>query len=277
MATNRTALQRFSGGVRRQLLWILISFGVCTALTWYYREGVFAFLLAPSRGMLGPNGVPIFTAPTEMFSATMLLSITGGIIGSLPMVMVGFSRLLIPFLLSGERRFIFWFFLPTALLCAFAGLAFAYYALLPAGLNFLLGFGAGIATPMIRISEYMGLVTRMLLLMVVAFELPLMMYAMSRLRVVSHQRMRRIRKFVPFAALFFAIMITPPDGATTLIIALPLTVLYEVGLLLAWMGRPREQTRRNSLRMALIEAVFLSVVIAGVVAILWYAGVLGGG
>ena len=277
MATNRAAaLQRFSSGVRRQLLWILISFGICAALAWYYREDAFAFMLAPSRGLLSPTGGPIFTSPTEMFSATIRLSVTFGIIGSLPMVMVSISRTLIPFLLSGERRFIFWFFLPTALLCAFAGLVFAYYALLPVGLNFLLNFGAGVAAPMIRISEYMSLATLMLLWMAVVFELPLMMYVLSRLRVVHHSRMRRIRKYVPPTALIFAAIITPPDGLTTLLIAFPMWMLYEVGLFLAWMGRPREQTRLNTLRTALIEAVFLSVVMAGVVGLLWYAGVIGG-
>jgi len=233
-------------------------------------------MLAPSRGLLSPTGGPIFTSPTEMFSATIRLSVTFGIIGSLPMVMVSISRTLIPFLLSGERRFIFWFFLPTALLCAFAGLVFAYYALLPVGLNFLLNFGAGVAAPMIRISEYMSLATLMLLWMAVVFELPLMMYVLSRLRVVHHSRMRRIRKYVPPTALIFAAIITPPDGLTTLLIAFPMWMLYEVGLFLAWMGRPREQTRLNTLRTALIEGVFLTVVMAAVVGLLWYAGVIGG-
>ena len=87
----------------------------------YFREDVFAFLLAPSRGLLSPTSQPIFTAPTEMFSATIRLAVTGGIVAALPVVLVGFSRMLIPLLLPSERRFIFLFFFPAAALCFVGG------------------------------------------------------------------------------------------------------------------------------------------------------------
>jgi sec-independent protein translocase protein TatC len=109
--------------------------------------------------MLSPTGSPVFVAPTEMFAATIRLAVAGGIVAALPMVLVGASRLLIPLLRSDERRFIFFFFFPAAMLSFLAGVTFAYYILLPAGLNFLLGFGTNIATPMIRISEFMSLAT----------------------------------------------------------------------------------------------------------------------
>ena len=274
---NSGALQRFSRGVKRQLLWVFIALGIGFGLTLYFREDVFAFLLAPSRGLLSPTSQPIFTAPTEMFSATIRLAVTGGIVAALPVVLASFSRLLIPLLLPSERRFIFLFFFPAAALCFVGGVSFAYYILLPAGLGFLLQFGTNIAAPMIRISAYMSLATSMLLWMGIVFELPLGMYVSSRLRMVSHTQWRKIRKYVFPTAIIFAAIITPTlDGLNVMLIAIPMTVLFEVGLALAWVGRPVEGRRFGALWVVAVEAVFLFVLIAGVVGTLWYAGVLGG-
>ena len=274
---NSGALQRFSRGVKRQLLWVFIALGIGFGLTLYFREDVFAFLLAPSRGLLSPTSQPIFTAPTEMFSATIRLAVTGGIVAALPVVLASFSRLLIPLLLPSERRFIFLFFFPAAALCFVGGVSFGYYILLPMGLGFLLNFGTNIATPMIRISAYMSLATSMLLWMGIVFELPLGMYVSSRLRMVSHTQWRKIRKYVFPTAIIFAAIITPTlDGLNVMLIAIPMTVLYEIGLALAWVGRPVEGRRFGALWVVAVEAVFLFVLIAGVVGTLWYAGVLGG-
>ena len=274
---NSGALQRFSRGVKKQLLWVFIALGIGFGLTLYFREDVFAFLLAPSRGLLSPTSQPIFTAPTEMFSATIRLAVTGGIVVALPVVLASFSRLLIPLLLPSERRFIFLFFFPAAALCFVGGVSFAYYILLPAGLGFLLQFGTNIAAPMIRISAYMSLATSMLLWMGIVFELPLGMYVSSRLRMVSHTQWRKIRKYVFPTAIIFAAIITPTmDGLNVMLIAIPMTVLYEIGLALAWVGRPVEGRRFGALWVVAVEAVFLFVLIAGVVGTLWYAGVLGG-
>ena len=274
---NSGALQRFSRGVKRQLLWVFIALGIGFGLTLYFREDVFAFLLAPSRGLLSPTSQPIFTSPTEMFSATLRLAVFGGIAAALPVVLASFSRLLIPLLLPSERRFIFIFFFPAAALCFVGGVSFAYYILLPAGLGFLLQFGTNIAAPMIRISAYMSLATSMLLWMGLVFELPLAMYTLARLRLVSHTQFRRFRKYVPPTAIIFAAIITPTiDGVNVLLIAIPLTGLFEIGLALAWIGRPVEGRRFGALLVVAVEAAFLSALIAGVVVTLWYAGVLGG-
>jgi sec-independent protein translocase protein TatC len=226
--------------------------------------------------MLSPTGSPVFVAPTEMLSATIHLSLMGGLVASLPVIAVGFWRLLIPLLPSGGRRLALFFF-PAVLLSYLAGAAFAYYALLPAGLGFLLQFGTNIAAPMIRISEYMSLVTAMVVWLGILFELPLVMFLLAKLRLVPHTRFRKYRKFVPVTAFILAAIITPTfDVVNQVLVAVPLIVLFEIGLFLAWVGRPVERKRWGSLWIAAVEAVFLFVLIAAVVALLWYAGVLGG-
>jgi sec-independent protein translocase protein TatC len=226
--------------------------------------------------MLSPTAFPVFVAPTEMLSATIHLSLMGGFVTSLPIITVGFFRLLIPLLPPSERRFALFIF-PAVLLSYLVGAAFAYYALLPAGLGFLLSFGTNIASPMIRISEYMSLVTAMVVWLGLLFELPLVMFLLSKLRLIPHTRFRKYRKYVPVTAFILAAIITPTfDVVNQTLVAVPLIVLFEIGLFLAWLGRPVERKRWSSLRMALIEAVLLYSLLALVVILLWYTGVLGG-
>ena len=225
--------------------------------------------------MLSPTGEPVFVAPTEMLSATIHLSLQGGLVSALPVISVGAFRLLIPLLPSGGRRLAFFFF-PAVALSYLAGAAFAYYALLPAGLGFLLSFGTNVATPMIRISEYMSLVTGMVVWLGLLFELPLLMFLLAKTRIVSHTRFRKYRKFVPVTAFILAAIVTPTfDVVNQTLVAVPLILLYECGLLLAWAARPVESKRLGSLWIAVVEAVFLFVLLAVVVAA-WYIGVLGG-
>jgi hypothetical protein len=130
-------------------------------------------------------------------------------------------------------------FLPAILLCYLAGVSFAYFVMLPVGIAFLLHFGEGIAVPTIRISEYLSLVITLIFWLGVIFELPLLIFLLAKLRLVSYQRFKRVRKFVPPAAIIISAILTPTmDIVNQLLLAGPIIVLYEVGLMLAWLAQP---------------------------------------
>jgi hypothetical protein len=143
-----------------------------------------------------------------------------------------------PLLKRNERRLVA-LFLPAILLCYLAGVSFAYFLMLPVGIAFLLHFGEGIAVPTIRISEYLSLVITLIFWLGVIFELPLVMLLLAKLRLVSYQRFKRVRKFVPPAALIISAILTPTmDIVNQLLLAGPIVILYEVGLTLAWLAQP---------------------------------------
>src|SRR3990167_4202399 len=135
---NRGVFQRFGKRVRRRLLWSLVVFGVGAASTWHFQEDIFRFVLAPAGDSLSPfGGVPVFTAPTEMMRATILLAMRGGALAALPVMVVGAYTLVRPALSGKQHRFIV-LFVPATALCFLAGSAFAYFVMLPMGLGFLL-------------------------------------------------------------------------------------------------------------------------------------------
>ena len=245
------AAQRFGRKVKFRLLWVFVAFGIGAGSTWYFREAVFALLFAPAGGHLSPHGgLPIFTSPTEILSANLRLSIMGGAAAALPVLTFSVFQLLSPLLNRQQRRFVI-LFVPALFVCFLGGAAFAYFVMLPTGLRFLLQFGEGVAVPVIKITEYMALVTALIFWLGIIFELPLAMFLLAKLGAVSHRRFRQFRKYVPVAALILGAIVTPTfDMVNQLMVAVPIWVLYEVGLVGAWLARPREAGHRSCAQKA---------------------------
>jgi sec-independent protein translocase protein TatC len=232
-------MRRFARRVRYGLLGTFLAFGVGAGLTWYFRVTIFNWLIAPAGGNLSPHaGLPIYTSPTEILSVTIRLSLTGGVVLAIPVLVLTIFYLVSPLISRHERRLVA-LFLPAILTAFLAGVSFAYFVMLPVGIAFLLSFGEGIAVPTIRISEYLSLAIVLLFWLGIIFELPLVIFLLAKLRLVSYQRFKRVRKFVPPVAIIVSAIITPTfDVVNQLLLAGPIIILYEVGLLLAWLAQP---------------------------------------
>ena len=199
-------------------------------------------LLAPAGGELSPfeDGLPVFTSPTSMMGATIQLAIRGGAIAALPVLVVSVYTLFSSLIPPQQRRFLV-IFLPATVLCFLLGAAFAYFVMLPTGLAFLLNFGTGVAVPLIVLSEYIDLLSAMIFWLGVVFELPIAMFLLAKMRIVSYLRLRGLRKYVPVSAFILSAIITPTfDVVNQTLLAVPIIVLYEIGLFLSWIAWPEE-------------------------------------
>ena len=234
-------MRRFARRVRFGLLGTFLAFGVGAGLTWYFRAIIFGWLIAPAGGNLSPHGgLPVYTSPTEILSVTIRLSLMGGVVLAIPVLVLTIFYLVSPLISRHERRLVA-LFLPAILLSFLAGVSFAYFVMLPVGIAFLLHFGEGVAVPTIRISEYLNLIITMIFWLGVIFELPLLMFLLAKLRLISYRHFKKVRKFVPPTAIILSAIITPTfDIVNQLLVAIPIIVLYEVGLLLAWLAQPRK-------------------------------------
>ena len=176
-----------------------------------------------------------------MMAATIGLAIKGGAAGALPVAIVGLFTLLKP-LTAKYRRFLI-VFTASVVLCFLGGAAFSYYVLLPAAMGFLLSFGEGIAVPVIDIGEYLGLLAAIVFWMGVIFTLPPAMYVLTKFRLIEYKSFRKpmVRKLLGPAAVIFSAIITPSlDPWLTLMMAVPIVALYEVGVFASWVARPEE-------------------------------------
>ena len=227
--------------MRRRLIWTFLAFGIGAGSTFYYNAAVFGFLLAPAGDNLSPfDGQPVYNSPIDMMAATISLSIRGGTVLALPVLVTGILTLLRPWI-----RTRYWWFLTIftvlTVVSFLTGAAFVYLVMLPVSLEFLLSFGDGIAVAVIQLDSYIELISSLMLWVGLIFELPIAMYLLVKYRILSYQKLRRVRKFVPPTAIILAGIITPTfDGFNQVMVALPMWALYEVGLFTSWLAHPEE-------------------------------------
>ena len=227
---------RFGQRFRNTIFLCILAWSIGAGATFWWHPEVFAFLLAPAEEMLSPfDGRPVFTAPQDMFGSTLSLSMKGGQFAAFPVLGVGALTMLKPFV---PRRF--WLFVTTYSAISIAmfalGASFVFYVMMPVSLNFLLTFGADIAVPVILLTSYMALLLSLLFWIGIVFELPILMQLLAKFRLVPYSKAKNLRKWIVPTAFIFAALITPSlDGTLTFLVALPMLLLYEIGLIAGWL------------------------------------------
>jgi len=214
---------------------------VGSAVSFAFFEQIIDILVEPAKDLnLGTGGELIYTEVTELLTTAIKVSFVSGLILASPILVYQGVMFVAPGLTGREKRYLFGF-MPAVVLAFGGGVAFAYYILTPPALHFLLTFGGDVATPLIRISNIINLMIRLLFWMGLAFETPLVMYLLASLGIVSARGLSRFRRYWVVVAFILAAIITPTvDPVNQALVAGPLLVLYEVGILLARIaGRSR--------------------------------------
>ena len=230
--------------LRRRLIISVLALLVGAGVAFFFFERIIQLLVRPARDLeSAAGGQLVFTEVTELLTTSIKVSFVAGFILAFPVVLFQVIMFVAPGLTSRERRYLLGF-MPGALLAFLAGVAFAYFVLTPPALHFLLTFGSDVATPMIRVSNIVNLMVRLLFWMGIAFETPLVMYLLAQLGIVSARRMAKFRRYWVVVAFILGAIITPTvDPVNQALVAGPLLALYEVGILLARIaGRGRSSS-----------------------------------
>ena len=232
--------------LRSRVLISMVALLVGSAVCFYFYEEILTLLITPARRVAGDDVSIIYTEVTELLSTTVKVSLLGGLVLALPVILYHVVRFVAPGLTPKERRILF-SFLPAALLAFVAGMAFGYFVMIPPALRFLLTFGGDVAEPLIRISNIVNIMLRLLFWLGIAFETPLVMYVLAALGIVNARGFSRFRRLWLVVSFVIAAAITPTiDPLNQAIVAGPLIVLYELGVLLARIAGRRSTTALNA-------------------------------
>ena len=240
--TDSEAWYRQGRRVFKRLALIALIGCAFAGIGWRFSTDIFQWMLIPAGDRLTPyeGGLPVFTAPQEMFAVTVNLAFKIGLLAAFPVIIVSVYTMVSQWLPRAARTFIK-IFIPSVFLAFAGGVAFVYYVILPRSLDFLLQFGQGVAIPLITVTNYFELVLSLMFWVGVMFELPLALYLLTRLDIVSYRALKWARMAVWITAPVFAAFITPGfDPWSWALVMVPLILLYEVGLFLAWLARPED-------------------------------------
>ncbi len=214
--------------LRTRLIISVLALLIATTLSFVFTGKLLEILLIPSGGIK-----PVFLKPTEMFITYFKVALIGGAALAMPVIVYQVIKFIVPGLKPNEKRYLF-FVVPGASFLFVLGLAFGYVVLLPFALKYLLTFGGDIASAFISIGEYVSFVVTLLLWMGACFELPMIIVFLAKLRVVSQKQLRSYWKYALVGAFVISAIITPtPDPFNQTLVAVPLYLLYEVGVLVA--------------------------------------------
>lgn len=180
--------------------------------------------------------------PTETFMLSMKLAFFAGIVLAFPLLLLFILQFVLPGLHANERRML-WPAMGIGFGLFIGGVSFAYFLVLPKALLFFYEWSAelGVSNDW-RIGEYITFATRFTLLFGLSFELPVVVMVLVKLGILTYESMTRTRSYAIVAIYISAALITPtPDIMTLNLMALPMLVLYEICIWLAWFDRKKNR------------------------------------
>jgi sec-independent protein translocase protein TatC len=214
--------------LRSRLIKSFIAVGAGFGLCYAFKETLFEILLYPLIRVMPEGGKLIFTGIPEAFFTYLKVSFLAGIILASPILLYQFWMFVAPGLYQKERRVLG----PIIAVTSFffiGGALFGYFVVFPAGFKFLLSFGADFIRTLPSMREYLDFSTKLLFIFGLLFELPVALTGLARLGVVSVDYLKRNRKYAVILAFVTGAFLTP-DVVSMILMALPLMVLYEIGI-----------------------------------------------
>ena len=236
--TLRQHLNELRGSLIRCFIVLVVLFAVAFS----YTDRLLDFVTGPwssaragavAEGFPDPGGLT-FIGPAEGMVFALRVAFMFGLLGAAPVILWELWRFIGVGLLPKERRAVQLTFFPALILFAI-GVAFGWMALLPLTLQVLATYlDPSKFKPMVTVSEYFSFVSLLTLVMGFIFETPLIMWSLARFGLIGAATLRKARRIAILCALFFAAVATPTtDAVTLLFVAVPMIVLYEIGLLAA--------------------------------------------
>jgi len=225
--------------LRVRLIRCLISLAVAFGICWYFHEGIFHLLTNPLR-KAQPDVKFIYTGPSEALMLYMKMAFFVGIFLAMPYLLYQVWAFVSPGLYTHEKAYALPFVMAGSLFFL-GGAAFGHFYLFPATFKFLVGFGGLDMQFLPKVDEYYTFYSWFLLGLGAIFELPVVIFVLSRIGLVTPAFLLRNFKYAVLIAFVVAAFITPsPDVVNQTFLALPIIGLYLIGVIVAWLfGKPR--------------------------------------
>ena len=207
--------------LRSRLIKCLLSVALGGAISWFFIEDIMHCLTLPA-------GKLYYMQPSEAFFTYIKVAAAAGFLLALPVVFYHVWRFFLPALTKNERA-VLGIIVPASVVLFFAGLAFSFFLVLPAGLRFFLSFGDAELAAMFSVGKYFDFVLAFILPFGFIFELPLVITILGKLGFITGDSLKKYWRIVVFLSFVLGAIITPtPDIFTQSMIALPMIVLYGI-------------------------------------------------
>jgi len=218
--------------LRDRLLRAIIAVVVVLLALFPWAKEIYAILAKPLLAVLPAGATMIATDVTGTFLVPLKVTAMAAFVVTLPYVLWQAWAFVAPGLYHHEKRLA----MPVIVSSVFfflVGMAFAYFLVFPIAFGFFAGYTPDGVTMMTDIDKYLSFVLTMFIAFGITFEVPVIVIVLVRMRIVSLEKLRSIRSYVIVGAFVVGAIFTPPDVVSQLLLAVPLWLLYEFGILMA--------------------------------------------
>ncbi len=234
-AQSDTGLLPHLRELRRRVLAAMLVYVVGVLVLMNFSDEVFNWISTPIREAL-PSGTPlVFLNAPDVFFTYLKVALVMSLFVTAPFTFYQLWAFVAPGLYRHERRAFLSYVLSSVALMI-AGGAFAFYVVFPLVFSFFLGFSTDTIVAMPAVREYLSLVLKLLFAFGLSFQIPIVMLLLVRLDLVAVETLSSRRRHVIVWAFIIAAILTPPDIISQSFLAVPMLLLYELGLWLARMG-----------------------------------------
>ncbi len=231
MTTSETFISHLVE-LRDRLIRILIGLVLTFVVLFPFADEIYTLLAQPLLASLPSGGQMIATEVTTPFFVPMKMAMLAAFVISLPHTLYQVWAFVSPGLYAHERRFIMPLVVASTLLFL-AGMAFAYFLVFPVVFGFITGYAPEGVAVMTDIGRYLDFVITLFLAFGLAFEVPIAVIVMVGAGLVQISTLKEVRSYVIVGAFVLGAIFTPPDVVSQFMLAVPLWLLYEAGILLA--------------------------------------------
>lgn len=237
MADFRLPLNAHLKELRNRLIISLTAVGIGFLISYSLAERIFIILAAPLVRAMGQGKKLVYTGLPEAFLSYFKISLVIGIVIAFPVIIYQIWKFVSPGLGDKERRYTF-IFMGSSTILFFGGAFFGYSVIMPLALHFLLGFAAPSLKPFVTMKSYLVFASKALLAFGIAFEIPFFLVFLAKMNIFTYQELRARRKYYILLVFILAAILTPPDVISQVMLAIPMIILYELGILGARLFAP---------------------------------------
>ncbi len=241
MTDPRQALMAHLGVFRKRLVACAIAVGIGFSVCYYFSEQLFQVLALPLKKSLAAGETLVYTNLPDMFFVYIKTAFVGGLLLSSPFIFYQVWLFFAPRLSRDKKRLVLPFIFFSTTLFVGGGL-FGYFVFFPFGFKFFLSFENEYLQALPSVKLYFSFAIKMLLLFALVFELPVALFFLSRIGAVTPSSLRKKRRYAILLSFILGAVLTPPDVISQFLLAIPLVILYEIGILASTLaGVPAEK------------------------------------